>query len=413
MDMKQFKEKTDHQRNDWTAVYALALGVAGLITAEFLPVSLLTPMAADLHITEGIAGQAISITAVVAMVAGLLSVVATKHLDRRIVLLCFSILQILSNILVAIAPDFLTLTIGRVLLGIAIGGFWSMMAATAMRLVNEKNVPKALSVIFGAVSFATVVAAPLGSFLGGLIGWRNVFFLTAAYGALVLAFQFITLPSLKNNNPAHLGTILKVLKRPGIKIGLLATMFVFIGYATFFTYLRPFLEIVTGVSVNTLSVILLGFGIANLLGTALARFLLERSLKYTLIAAPMVMGLAVGCFLLFGKITLLTALFVAFWGMAFGCVQVGWPTWLTRSVADEAESAGALQITAIQLAITTGAATGGIFYDHTGPTGVFIYSTIITIIAAVVAAAAFRKVQSGRNKSAKAGKKNSAKTLAA
>jgi predicted MFS family arabinose efflux permease len=159
-------------RPAWNAVFALALGVAGLITSEFLPVSLLTPMAHDLHVTEGIAGQAISITAVVAMVASLLIAVLTKGLDRRWVLLSFSVLQVLSNVLVALAPTFLVLTIGRLLLGVAIGGFWAMSAAVAMRLVPSKDVPKALATIFGAVSVATVVAAPLGSYLGGLLGWR-------------------------------------------------------------------------------------------------------------------------------------------------------------------------------------------------------------------------------------------------
>ena len=132
-------------------MFALALGAAGLITSEFLPVSLLTPLAHDLDITEGVAGQAISITAVVAMVASLLIAVATKGLDRRWVLLAFSVLQVLSNALVAFAPNFLVLTIGRMLLGLAIGGFWAMSAAVTMRLVPAKDVPKALYTIFGAV----------------------------------------------------------------------------------------------------------------------------------------------------------------------------------------------------------------------------------------------------------------------
>jgi predicted MFS family arabinose efflux permease len=47
---------------------------------------------------------------------------------------------------------------GRLLLGIAIGGFWAMSTATAMRLVPADKVPKALAVIFSSVSIATVVA---------------------------------------------------------------------------------------------------------------------------------------------------------------------------------------------------------------------------------------------------------------
>jgi predicted MFS family arabinose efflux permease len=252
------------QKPAWNAVYALSLGVAGLITSEFLPVSLLTPMAKDLRITEGIAGQSISITAVVAMVASLLIAIVTKRLDRRHVLLSFSVLQILSNVLVAFAPNFLILTIGRLLLGIVIGGFWGMSASIAMRLVPEKLVPKALSIIFGAVSVATVISAPLGSYLGALLGWRNVFLLAAALGALAFASQAITLPSMTTNIPARLGTLLHILKRPKVKTGMLATMFVFMGYATFFTYLRPFLETVTGVSVIHCQLFYLGLALPTL-----------------------------------------------------------------------------------------------------------------------------------------------------
>lgn len=171
------EESLANARPAWRAVYALALGVFGLIVAEFLPASLLTPMAASLGVSEGMAGQAVTATALVALVTGLLITPATKNIDRRWVLMFFSVLQIVSSLMVAFASSLEFLLLGRLLLGIAIGGFWSMSTATAMRLVPAALVPKALAVIFSAVSIATVVAAPLGSYLGGLIGWRSVFIL--------------------------------------------------------------------------------------------------------------------------------------------------------------------------------------------------------------------------------------------
>jgi predicted MFS family arabinose efflux permease len=375
----------------WSAVYGLALGVAGLITSEFLPVSLLTPMAHDLRVSEGVAGQAISITALVAMVASLLLAVVTQRLDRRWVLLAFSGLQILSNVLVAVAPNFWVLTIGRVLLGLAIGGFWAMSAAIAMRLVPAKVVPKALSIVFGAVSVATVVAAPLGSYFGGLLGWRNMFLLAGGLGALSCVWQAVTLPALPPEKSVSIGAMLHLLKRPRVGVGMLATMFIFMGYASFFTYLRPFLETVTGASVNILSTMLLGFGLANLAGTVLARYPLARNLKLTLILLPLAMGVSVGGLVVFGRVPAVAAVLVALWGLLFGGVQVGWPTWLTRTLPDEAEVGGGLQIAAIQLANTTGAALGGLFFDLTGPIGVFSSSSAITLLAALVAMWAFRK----------------------
>ncbi len=132
----------------WRAVYALALGVFGLIVAEFLPASLLTPMASSLGVSEGMAGQAVTATALVALVTGLLIATATRNIDRRWVLMFFSVLQIVSSLMVAFADSLAFLLLGRLLLGIAIGGFWAMSTATAMRLVPAAHVPKALAIIF-------------------------------------------------------------------------------------------------------------------------------------------------------------------------------------------------------------------------------------------------------------------------
>lgn len=390
--MKKQKDYTDDKPQPlWSAVFAVALAVAGLITSEFLPVSLLTPMARDLKITEGVAGQAISVTAVVAMVASLLMPSITKQANRRWVLLAFGLLQIVSNLLVAYSPNFALLLAGRVLLGIGIGGFWSMAAATATRLVAKDLVPKALSVIFGAVSVATVVAAPMGSYLGAHIGWRNVFLVAAALGVSAFIWQAIALPSMPTEKPAKLSTLLHVLKRPYIKAGMLATMFVFVGYATFFTYLRPFLETVTGVNANTLSAILLGFGIANLVGTTLARYLLEWNIYRSLSIAPLLMGIVVAGLVASGQFTIVASLLIALWGMVFGVVQVGWTAWLTQTIPDELESGGGIQIATIQLGITAGAAIGGFIFDLTGTRGVFISSSIFTLIAALTAMIAFKK----------------------
>ncbi|CAM3989754.1 Predicted arabinose efflux permease, MFS family [Pedobacter westerhofensis] len=377
-------------QSSWNAVYAVALGVSGLIISEFLPVSLLTPMAKDLSVTEGVAGQAISVTAIVAMVTSLVIAIITRQLNRRWILLIFCLMQILSNLLVAFAPDFGILLVGRVLLGIGIGGFWTMAAATAMRLVQKEKVPKALSVIFGAVSIATVVAAPVGSYLGAHIGWRNVFLLSAVIGGIALIWQAFTLPSMPVDKPVKFSTLIKVLKRPNVMAGMLAALMLYIGYSTFFTYLRPFLETVTGVDTNLLSAVLLGFGIANLIGSISARYLLAWDLYKSLGFAPLLMGIVVALLVLFGGYNVVAASLIALWGLLFGVLQVGWVAWLTRTIPDEAESGGGIQVATIQLAISLGAVIGGLFFDYTGARGVFICSSLFTLIASLVAIIAFK-----------------------
>ena len=134
-------------RPNWSAVFAVAFCVACLITVEFLPVSLLTPMAQDLGISEGVAGQSVTVKAFVAMFASLFITQAIGATNRRYVVILFSILLTLSCLLVSFSNSFTLLLIGRACLGLALGGFWAMSASLTMRLVPVRTVPKALSVI--------------------------------------------------------------------------------------------------------------------------------------------------------------------------------------------------------------------------------------------------------------------------
>ena len=158
----------------------------------------------------------------------------------------------------------------------------------------------------------------------------------------------------------------------------------FTGHFAFFTYLRPFLEGVTGVGVNGLSAILLGFGAANFLGTSLAGPLLERSLRLTLLAMPLLMSLLAVGLVALGQWPALHAALIALWGMAFGAVPVAWSTWVTRTVPDEAESGGGLIVAAVQLAITMGAAAGGLAFDLAGARGVFTGSALVLLGAVLI-----------------------------
>ncbi len=128
------------------------------------------------------------------MFASLFITQTIQATDRRYVVILFAVLLTLSCLLVSFANSFSLLLIGRACLGLALGGFWAMSASLTMRLVPPRTVPKALSVIFGAVSIALVIAAPLGSFLGELIGWRNVFNAAAVMGVLCI-FWIIKSPS--------------------------------------------------------------------------------------------------------------------------------------------------------------------------------------------------------------------------
>jgi predicted MFS family arabinose efflux permease len=171
-------------RSAWAAVWALALTVTTLNASEMLPASLLTPMAASLDASEGLVGQSVTATALLAIATSLFIAPLTRRFDRRHVLLVVAAAQVLSNLVVALAPDAGVMLAARVLLGLTVGGVWGLSASLALRLVPSEGVPRALSIIFGGASVAMVAATPIGAFLGGIIGWRGVFFAATGPGCL-------------------------------------------------------------------------------------------------------------------------------------------------------------------------------------------------------------------------------------
>lgn len=378
-------ESEERAEPAWGAVVSLALGVFGLVTAEFLPASLLTRLAQDLGITEGAAGQAVTATAVVGAIAAPTMAIVTKRLDRRLVMWGLTVLLIVSNLLAAFASSLPVLLAARVVLGVALGGFWSMSAAMAMRLVPMRLMPRAMSIILTGVSVATVTAAPVGAYVGDVWGWRTAFMIAAVVGALALLVQIATIPRLPPAGVASFRTLLEVMKRPTIRAALLVVLLVASGHFAGFTYVRPFLEKVPALDIETISLVLLAYGIGGFFGNFAGGFMAERNLKAAVGLAPLLIALSALLLLVLGASPVVAAMAVAAWGFAFGAVPVGLQTWLVRAAPDQAESAGGLMVATFQVAIALGAVFGGLLVDHAGVASAFAYCGIATLLAASAA----------------------------
>ena len=374
----------------WSAVFALTLCVSTLIASEFMPVSLLTPLATDLQVTEGRAGLAISVSGIFAVLTSLYISSVTRRLDRRTVLLALTGLMLLSGAVTAIAPNFPVLMVGRALLGVVIGGFWSMSTATVMRLVEDKDVPRALALLNGGNALATMVAAPLGSFLGQFIGWRGAFFAVVPLAALTLAWLFASLPAMPSERTSPARSALAVLKKPHVPLGIAAVTLLFAGQFALFTYLRPFLETVTRVNVTTLSLLLLILGIAGLAGNYVIGFALRTRLWSLLVGMPLAMAAVALALVGFGSSAAETAVLLAVWGMIGTAAPVAWWTWLARTLPQDAEDGGGLMVAAIQLAITLGAAAGGLLFDASGYASTFTLAALLLAGSAAAALVASR-----------------------
>lgn len=372
-------------RQVWGGVLAMALCAFALVASEFLPVSLLTPLAQDLALSEGQAGQAIAVSGFFAVLTSLFIASITRGLDRKPVLLALTALMIVSGVLVACAPNYPLLMLGRALLGVAIGGSWAMSTAVTMRIAPAWFVPRAIALIQGGSALATAVAAPIGSVLGGLIGWRGAFFCVVPLAALALCWQAWSLPRMPSERSAgSAAELFRLLGSAKISLGMLALALLFMGQFALFTYLRPFLETVTQVNVSQLSLLLLILGGAGLLGTLLVGALLKQNVYPVLVVIPLLMAVIALALLFNGESIWTTGLLLGLWGLVATCAPVGWFTWLAKTLPAKAEAGGGLMVAVIQLAITLGATTGGVLYDHIGYQATFTASALLLVAGAGV-----------------------------
>lgn len=369
----------------WGAVVALSLGAFSLVASEFMPVSLLTPIAADLHISEGQAGQSIAVSGFFALLTSLSLASLAGRLDRKVLLLGLTLLMIVSGTIAAFAPNYPVFMVGRAFVGVAIGGFWSMSAATAMRLVPEQDVPRALAIVNGGNALATVIAAPLGSFLGSLVGWRWAFFCIVPVAAIAFCWKLASLPRMPPAGGPRSVNALGLLKRPPVALGLAAVSLFFMGQFALFTYLRPFLETVTHVTPGTLSVLLLVVGVAGFAGTALIGRFLQEGLLTTLAVIPAVMVVISVALAFFGASLGVTSFLLAAWGLVATAAPVGWWTWLARTLPRDAEAGGGLMVAVVQFAITLGATLGGVLFDRGGYQATFALSALLLAAASGLA----------------------------
>lgn len=371
-------------RQTWSAVSSMAMCVAMLIASEFMPVSLLTPIAADLGATQGMAGQAISVSGLFAVVTSLLIPTIASRFDRRHVLIALTGAMLASLVLIAEAQSFSILMAARALLGITIGGFWALATATVMRLVSEESISKALGLMYMGNAMATAFAAPIGSYLGSIVGWRGAFWVLVPLVVINLIWLWLSLPSMPPQDAKPVSNIFKLLKRPNVAFAMLGVMLTFSGAFATFTYLRPFLEIYTHVTVPQLSLLLLGLGVAGFAGTYAATALLQRYLYALLRWLPLALGAVTLTMLATGHVLWGVGFTMVAWGALNSAIPVAWSTWLSKGISDEPESGGGLIVAAIQLSIMLGAAFGGLLLDHISIAATLLGGTALLVFASLI-----------------------------
>jgi predicted MFS family arabinose efflux permease len=374
----------DSSRAAWLAVGSIAVGTFAMVTTEFLPIGLLTDIGAGLQVSDGTAGLMVTMPGVLAAFAGPALIVASGRLDRRTVMVTLTAMLVASNLLAAFAPNFATMLLARLLLGLCIGGFWTFAPSAATQLVASGAQARAMSLVLAGVSAATVLGVPAGALVGTLAGWRAAFGLTGALAAVVLAIQVWLLPAMPPARAIRPRDLLTPLTRRMAQVGLLAVLFLVAGHFAAYTYLKPLLQQVFGLDANGVTTLLLAYGAVGFLGTFVGGTLVARSVRAAALLAAVLLAAALLLSTVVGSGFLAGAAVVVTWGVAFGMIPVALTGWMMEAVPDAPEAGQALLVSGFQVAIASGALLGGLVVDGQGISSAMLLSGALVLVAAVV-----------------------------
>jgi predicted MFS family arabinose efflux permease len=372
-------------RARWPAVLSVAVGTFTIVTSEMLPVGLLTSIASALGVSDGTAGLMMTAPGLVAAVSAPVLAITTRRLDRRTTLLALMALLAVANLAGAFAQSYPVMLAARLLTGVSIGGFWAFAAGIGVRLVPERAVGRATSIILAGVSVASVLGVPAATFVSSFAGWRTAFAAMGVLALALLALLAVTLPPLPGESAAPRPETASTRgERPAwlsgpLTVILVLTVLVVAGHFAAYTYVRPFLEQVSDAGPGLVGAAFLLYGAAGVAGNFAAGARAARDPKPVLVVLAVLMALATAALPLIGLP--LVALIV--WGLGYGGVGVTLQLWIMR--VGGGEMGTALFVGAFNVSIALGAFAGGRVVDGVSISAVMWVGAGLAVLTALVA----------------------------
>jgi predicted MFS family arabinose efflux permease len=368
----------------WRALGAIGVGAFALVTTEFLPIGLLPQIARDMAITEGHAGLAITTSGLLAALAAPATIALAGTFDRRKLLLVLLGMLLLSNVIVAMAPGFLILLSGRVLLGAAIGAFWTIAGPLGPRLRPGPQAGLGTAIILSGVSLGTVAGVPAGALVSELLGWRLAFGVSAIGAFAVLLAVSYLVPPLPATSASGINDLKLALKNRKVRFGLAGTVVSFAGQFAAYTYIAPFLIQVARVTPLMVSAVLFAFGIAGVAGNMLGGWAVGKSIRWALVGTLGLLGASLSMLVIVGANPIVAILLIALWGLGFGMQPIVTQSWMFDAAPGQLEGVQAVFVSAAQMSIGGGALLGGLVFDRFGLDAAFLLAVATAFATAAM-----------------------------
>lgn len=375
----------------WLPVVCLTISAFIFNTTEFAPISLLTDIAADFHISEAHAGFMMTAYAWIVATMSLPLMLLTKDMERRKLLLLLFSFFIVSHILSVLAWNFWILMLSRIGIAFSHAIFWSITASLTYRLAPHGKKTKALGILATGTSLAIVLGLPLGRLIGQSLGWRTTFACIALVAFVMLFFLLKLLPQLPSVNAGSLKSLPLLIKRPALMGVYLLTALAITAHFTAYSYIEPFVQQIALLSGDFATITLFIFGIAGMLGsTIFAHF--KHTYPFTIVVSSLT-ALIVSLILMLplAPYQILLSILCLFWGIAICLISLILQVTVLELTPDATDVAMSLYSGIYNIGIGGGAFVGSLVISHSSMKNVGIVGALFGSVALVLAIWIWRK----------------------
>jgi len=349
----------------------LILGLFGLYTLEFGVVGILPMIVSRFGVSVAQAGGLMGLFALIVAVLGPFLVLVSSRFRRKRVLITALLGFSLCSMLSAFAPNFASLMALRIVPAMLHPVFFAAAFSAAVALYAPDRAAHATALAVVGTTLGLVLGVPLTTWVGASISYEASFFFCAAATALAAFGLWLKLPDQARSGPLNFRAQLKVLRSLELWLAIAATVLVFATMFAVYSYAAQYLKSQTGMDGQTISLMLVIFGVGGVTGNLLVGRLLGKHLVATVVLYPLVLAAAYLVLRSVDGVSVTSlGLIVLLWGAAHTCGLVITQMWLTGAAPDAHEFATSLYVSSANAGVVIGASVSGLFIDRLGMTGV-------------------------------------------
>jgi len=347
-------------------LFILIIGVFGILTTEMGIIGILPLIAENYHVTVSKAGLLVSLFALAVSIAGPTMPLLFSGLNRKKVMLLVLGIFILGNIISMFTSNFAVLLIARVVPAFFHPVYCSLALTVAATSVSKEEAPKAVSKVMLGVTGGMVLGVPITNYIASESTVEMAMLFFAIINALAFIATLLFVPSMPVKERLSYGSQLSVLKKPIAWLAIVAVVFIGSASASVNSYIAEYLESVTHISGKTLSLVLLLYGLASLVGNIAGGRLLSKNAIKTVILFPFILAIIYLLSFLTGAFTGPMIITVILWGLFYAIGNLISQHWITSAVPEAPDFANGLFLSCGNLGITIGTAIGGMFISGMG-----------------------------------------------